>query len=54
MVRDKIVSGIRNQQIREKLIKVGSNLTLVKAMEIVSVQKLSKTQAKCVWVENKN
>ena len=53
MVRDKIVSGISNQQIREKFIKVGSNLTLVKAMEIVSVQELSKTQAKCVWVDNK-
>ncbi|XP_033756234.1 uncharacterized protein K02A2.6-like [Pecten maximus] len=34
MVRDRIVIGIRNPKIREKLINIGSDLTLAKAIDV--------------------
>ena len=52
MVRDRILIGIKNQLIREKLIKVCSELTLAKAMEIARVHELSESQAKSMSNED--
>ena len=34
MIRDRLVFGIKSQKIREKLLTVGENLTLAKAVQI--------------------
>ena len=52
MVRDRIVIGIRSHKIREKLINVGSELTLVKATEIARLHELSSVQAKTMSGED--
>jgi hypothetical protein len=46
MVRDRLVIGINNTKIREKLINVGSDLTLEKVQEIARLHEMSTTQAK--------
>ena len=52
MVRDRIVIGIRSHTIHEKLINVGSDLTLEKATEIASLHELSSVQAKTMSGED--
>ena len=52
MVRDRIVIGIRNTKIREKLISAGGDLTLVKAEEIAKLHELSTAQAKSMSQED--
>ena len=46
MVRDRIVFGVSSPKIREKLISVGSDLTLRKTVEIAHTVELSQTQLK--------
>lgn len=46
MVRDRLVIGIQNTKIREKLVNVGSDLTLEKAQEIARLHEMSTAQAK--------
>ena len=41
MVKDRIVIGVRNPKIREKRIRVGSELQLEKAMDIARTHELS-------------
>jgi hypothetical protein len=52
MVRDRIVIGVRNPKIREKLIQVGSELQLQNAMEIARTHELSQAQAKSMAGED--
>lgn len=52
MVRDRIVIGIRNSKIREKLINIGSELTLEKALDIARTHELSAAQAKSMSGED--
>ena len=52
MVRDRIVIGVRNPIIREKLIQVCSELQLEKAMEIARTHELSQAQAKSMAGED--
>lgn len=52
MVRDSIVIGVRNPQIREKLIQVGSELQLEKGMEKARTHELPQVQAKSMAGEN--
>ena len=49
MVRDRIVIGVKSHKIREKLINVGSDLTLQKALEIARLHEQSTTQARDIW-----
>jgi hypothetical protein len=46
MVRDRLVIRINNTKIREKLINVGSDLTLEKAQEIARLHEMSTIRAK--------
>jgi hypothetical protein len=46
MVRDRIVIGVRNPKLREKLINQGSELTLEKSIEIANLYEMSASQAK--------
>ena len=48
VVRDRIVIGVRSNKIREKLINVGSDLTLEKAIELSQVYEMSSSQAKSI------
>ena len=52
MVRDRIVFGVSSPKIREKLISVGSDLTLRKAVEIAHTVELSQTQLKTMAGES--
>lgn len=52
MVRDRLVIGIRNSKIREKLINIGSELTLEKTLEIARLHELSAAQAKSMSGED--
>ena len=48
VVRDRIVIGVRSNKIREKIINVGSDLTLEKAIELSQVYEMSSSQAKSI------
>ena len=48
MVRDRIVFGIHSTKVREKLLNVGSELTLDKAVDIARAHKLSHTQMRTI------
>ena len=52
IVRDRIVIGIRNSKIREKLINIGNDLTLNKAEETARVHELAASQAKSMAHED--
>ena len=52
MVRDRIVIGVRNPKMREKLIQVGSELQKEKAMEIARTHELSQAHAKSMAEED--
>ncbi|XP_033745588.1 uncharacterized protein K02A2.6-like [Pecten maximus] len=52
MVRDRIVIGVRNSKIREKLINIGNELTLNKALDIARTHELSHAQAKSMSGED--
>ncbi|OWF39131.1 hypothetical protein KP79_PYT25202 [Mizuhopecten yessoensis] len=52
MVRDRIVIGVRNSKIREKLINIGNDLTLVKTLDIARTHELSHVQAKSMAGED--
>ena len=45
MVRDRIVFGVKSNKAREKLMCVGSDLTLTKTVDIVRSYEISKTQS---------
>ena len=51
MVRDRIVIGTSSTKIREKLINIGSDLTLSKAVKIAHTLELSATQLKTMLNE---
>ena len=44
MVRDRVVIGCYSQNVREKLIQEGSELTYEKAVDIARTQEMSNTQ----------
>ncbi|XP_073722699.1 uncharacterized protein [Misgurnus anguillicaudatus] len=46
MVRDRIVFGIHSPRVREKLLSVGSELTLDKAMDIARSHEIAQAQLK--------
>ncbi|RXN07241.1 EGF-like module-containing mucin-like hormone receptor-like 1 [Labeo rohita] len=46
MVRDRIVFSIHSLRVREKLLSVGSELTLDKAMDIARSHKVAQAQLK--------
>ena len=43
MVRDKIVTGVKNSKVREKLLNVGSDLTFAKTLDIARAYEVSHT-----------
>ena len=51
MVRDRIVTGVKNSKIRAKLLNEGSKLTLTKTLEIARTHELSHSQ--CSAMEDK-
>lgn len=48
MVRDRIVFGIHSPKVREKLLSVGSALTLDKAMDIARSHELAIAQMRAI------
>lgn len=52
MVRDRIVIGVKSHKIREKLINVGSDLTLQKALDIARLHEQSTSQARQISGED--
>ncbi|XP_069128777.1 uncharacterized protein [Argopecten irradians] len=46
MVRDRIAFGVKNPKVREKLINIGSDLTLAKALDTARNYELSHAQAR--------
>ena len=46
MVRDRIVAGVSNAKLRDKLLNIGSDLTLEKAIETARTHEISKQQNK--------
>ena len=46
MVRDRIVFGIHSPRVREKLLNVGSEVTLDKAIDIARSHELAQAQMK--------
>ena len=54
MVRDRIVFGIRNNAIREKLINKGSELTLTQTLEIARAYEISKAQSHLINTPGNN
>ncbi|XP_060084332.1 uncharacterized protein K02A2.6-like [Ylistrum balloti] len=48
VVRDQIVFGIRNPKVREKLMSIGSTLTLALALDCVRNYEMSHTQARTI------
>lgn len=46
MIRDRIVFGLHSEKIREKLINVGEELTLYKAIQIAQTFEYSQEQLK--------
>ena len=48
MIRDRIVFGIHSPGVREKLLNVGSNLTLDKAIDIARSHELAQAQLKTI------
>ena len=48
MIRDRIVFGVSEEKAREKLIKVGSDLTLDRAVQIVQTYEYSQIQLKAM------
>ena len=51
MVRDRIVTGVKNSKIRAKLLNEGSKLTLTKTLELARTHELSHSQ--CSAMEDK-
>ena len=51
MVRDRIVTGVKNSEIRAKLLNEGSKLTLIKTLESARTHELSHSQ--CSAMEDK-
>ena len=51
MVRDRIVTGVKNKIIRAKLLNEGSKLTLTKTLELARTHELSHSQ--CIAMEDK-
>ena len=51
MVRDRIVTGVRNSKIRAKLLNEGSTLTLTRTLEVARTHELSHSQ--CNAMEDK-
>ena len=51
MVRDRIVTGVKNSKIREKPLNVGSDLTFAKTLDIARAYEISHTQ--CSAIEDK-
>ena len=51
MVRDRIVTGVRNSKIRAKLLNEGSTLTLTRTLEVARTHELSHSQ--CSAMEDK-
>lgn len=52
MVQDRIVIGVKSHKIREKLINVGSDLTLQKALDIARLHEQSTYQARQISGED--
>lgn len=52
MVRDRIDIGVESHKIREKLINVGSDLTLQKALDIARLHEQSTSQARQISGED--
>ncbi|KAG7479045.1 hypothetical protein JOB18_016283 [Solea senegalensis] len=48
MVRDRVMLGIQSPKVREKLLSVGSDLTLDKAIDIVRSHDIAQAQLKTV------
>lgn len=48
MIRDHIVFGIQLPRVREKLLKVGSDLTLEKAIDIARSHEMAQAQLKTI------
>ena len=53
MVRDRLVAGITSSKLRDKLLNIGSDLTLVKTLDIARAHEISKQQNKVMSGEEK-
>ena len=53
MVRDRLVAGIISTKLRDKLLSVGSNLTLIKTLDLARTHEVTKQQNKVMSGQEK-
>ena len=54
MIRDQMVFGIKSQDMRKKLLTVGADLTLEKAIQVCQTYKYAQVQLKTISIIGSN